>query len=143
MDSAAGDGARKRRRLWCAFGAICLLAIAIGYLTRPEDDFAYLRVLHPTEELRQQGPRDGVRVFTFPMTFNDVRPYLRGRVVGTGTGLGAHSEAYIEDRVLEDGTPAMFEGSPYAKPCILTVAVKQSTWYERAWLALKRRLGLG
>src|SRR5690348_13853744 len=65
---------RRKRWLWLAFAALCALAVAIGYLSRPEDNYAFLRPYQPTEQLvevkedliTRGPPHYWIHKFTFP-----------------------------------------------------------------------------
>jgi hypothetical protein len=137
----------RRRRLWVwVFGGFCLLALGLGCLARPVDEYAGLRALHPREEVTSPSGVEGysaVRSFQFDVAPVAVRQRLPkfGRtvtgVVSTGNGMFASGNEFFFVQPLSIN-PRFPEST-----CIIQVyETRPGPWHEVAWRTLKMRLGI-
>ncbi|MFI5385993.1 MAG: hypothetical protein ACHQ50_07715 [Fimbriimonadales bacterium] len=133
---------RSRKRFWIAIGALCALAIAIGYLARPEDELAGLRSLNPKEEVRYDSPERRELTFSFHAPPEVVLTKLPGVK-------GAQGTPYISNVMYSLPSKDSFilvSGQDWNRntgsTCIVDFFEWKRSWTERAWSAIKHRLGL-
>lgn len=133
---------RRRKWLWIGAGAICALAVLIGYLVRPLDRFAALRKLAVKEEVFLDTDLNAPRVFSvhrfyFDIPIADVRPLLPGSVT-PGISWNPGEEFYD----LPDGASIqLLQSVPFHK-CLAQTNEQVRPWYQQAWSAIKIRLGM-
>jgi hypothetical protein len=137
----------RRRRLWVwVFGGFCLLALGLGWLARPVDEYAALRALHPREDLTSRVPLErysGVRYFEFDVAPTEVKrrlPKSALTLAGVGSTVNGIFASGNEFFLYE----APFSNSSFARStCVLQVYEgPPAPWYEVAWRTLKQRLGI-
>jgi hypothetical protein len=122
------------------FGGVCLLALALGWLARPEDEYAGLRALHPVEKVVTSLEGTSIRFFYFKVAPSSVKHAVEKFAHGD-SNFAVHYEA------APGAVPLRFDPyGPAAVPgatCSVTVFEgPPETWYEKTWRHMKRRLGI-
>jgi hypothetical protein len=145
---------RRKKWLWLGFAALCVFAVAIGWLARPVDELSALRQFQP--EIYSTvpwfedpaNPREQVVRYEFtqaPKLIIAKLPLPSGATpddfrLNSGPQFGRFFQ-------LSDGRRFVFIEyyRPIDKPMTCAVEVYKGTgaWYTQAWLILKHRLGLG
>jgi len=137
----------RKRWLWAAFGGLCILSVGIGWLARPEDPYAALRPFHPDEDFFRddlsvsnigiEGLGDsGLRFFYF-----QADPALVRRVLKPASTAGHFRLPSGREVVFEELGPYSVKYE-YATCEIWAHESGEHPWPERAWVAIKHRLGL-
>ncbi|MFI5384832.1 MAG: hypothetical protein ACHQ50_01820 [Fimbriimonadales bacterium] len=133
---------RSRKRVWIGLGALCALALGIGWLARPEDELAGVMRFHPRS---QDAPgidlatraTFGATLFTFTASPREVVAAVPGHKELRWGGIQI---------VLPSGRRSKFiEGSSASQAgetCALLVCDDPRPWYQRAWSRMRYRLGL-
>lgn len=145
---------KSRKWLWIGFGALCGLAVWVGWLARPEDELAGMMRLHPGDKPFRGGffsRNDVATEYDFRASTASVLAALPGSKRATGRQslvlMVPPLMSFTYEVRLPSGNVAMvadcsgsntFEGTT----CIAIVFASDRPWYERAWSTIKCRLGL-
>lgn len=137
---------KSRKRLCIAFGALCALAVLVGWLARPEDELAGIMQLHPTIEVRgnpNEGPVD--TVYSFRVSPFEVARAVHGRIREprvSGVGAPDASLELRNGRFLDVLNLSSHTHRPDGIKCVVYYQPDDWPWYDRAWATIKYRLGL-
>ncbi|MFI5384807.1 MAG: hypothetical protein ACHQ50_01695 [Fimbriimonadales bacterium] len=140
---------KSRKRLWIAVGSLCALAILVGWLARPEDEFRTLRSLHPIGE--RSYPNEALDATDWIFSFKATPGLVMARLP-----LPPHAKPadYIgwNQKIYEfpSGNTFVFDidggldriGPPLTCEVGLREFHRKRAWYQRAWSTIKNRLGL-
>ncbi|MFI5384831.1 MAG: hypothetical protein ACHQ50_01815 [Fimbriimonadales bacterium] len=143
---------RSRKRLWIAVGALCALALGIGWLARPEDELAGVMRLHPRVKVDYEPNRPReifLTEYDFWAPVAQVMAAVPGRKRPSGpigvmdsNPMGATYEIAVPSgRRVSLWDYRELETSDRST-CILLVFGDRRPWYQRAWSRMKYRLGL-
>ena len=138
-----------RTRIWllCVSGPLCALALAIGYLARPEDEYAFLRKFRPTESI-EHGPIELPSAgLAYPPPRHGELTLRRFRFNADPAAVGSSfreniqvSEFGFQTFSLPSGREGIFLWSD--GKCSAVVNETEGPWLQGAWSRIKRRLGL-
>ncbi|MFI5385992.1 MAG: hypothetical protein ACHQ50_07710 [Fimbriimonadales bacterium] len=127
--------------------SVLLFLICVGYIAgnmipahlRPEDELAGIMRLHPRVEVSHPTPDDAFTSYDFVQPMAAVLDSLPGKK-RLYYDEGTHYEV-----VLPSGnTATVTDTRPLDPPttCTVVILAPDAPWYQRAWSAIKHRLGL-
>jgi hypothetical protein len=125
-----------------------LLALGLGWLARPEDEYAGLRALHPREEViidqfARGLPPSTRRVFSFTVPSERVVAIVKSFPQSPFTGAHGSWSGWDFPSGNSMGMIIDERPSPGKETCWVTVFENPpGPWYQVAWQSLKRRLGI-
>lgn len=132
---------KSRKRLWIVIGALCALAVGIGYLARPVDEFAVLRSLQPRNESVSSWPGDS-KIWTFEFDGHskeqeviDSLPISRRLSDYEPVG------AIVPQVTLPSGNGLSIFFWDYSRFDVEIHERHPAPWYQRALATIKHRLG--
>jgi hypothetical protein len=156
-------------RNWLAwlFGAFCLLALAIGYLGRPEDEYSFLRRFNPKESIVFDGvnlpslsmisPGRIFRRFDFtcdPRLVRSSFPVPVGPLLHVFTAAneippsftlpsGLSGELWGYEPIFDNNGHPLFEPEKGEITCVVAIdETDRPSWLARTWKSIRNRLGL-
>lgn len=135
--------------IWTVGAVIVVIGIATAFLVRPEDEFAFLRPLHPIEVDLQHN-----NIPMMPASSHRLRFTTPAEQVGALMGIKADSIRFLRDR--KDRIPAIIGMLlPNGKTMFIHISrigeadftcevwiPEKETWLSSAWKRVKLRLGL-
>jgi hypothetical protein len=140
----------RRKWMWIAPAALCVLAMGIGYLVQSRDELADLRALRPLEFTR-----DEHGYTTRTLCFRVAPELVFAKLPKNWSGFQLRDFAYHPSGTsvigqFPSGSDVSFRINTYPweskiRGVTCTVEVfeyRRKPWYEIAWMNLKRRLGL-
>jgi hypothetical protein len=142
---------KPRKWLWWIGGGTCVLAIALGYLVRPDDELAAMMQFHPSV---QHSGKSSATTYTFQSTpSSQVLASIPGKRLHLGAAVYAARHPYGEIYSIDTPSgqhlllygfdrPGKTTGLEDARSCKVMVPIDNRPWHQRYWTVIKYRLGL-